>query len=141
MYLNSSYDFLVIKSLYAAVLREIELGHSTWGDDFQYVESTVLARHTVKTKSKFFEPSQTQFRPKPSYELPQENDSTGREDTRIWFCSKYQRNKCTFKGAHMVNIKGGKTRYAKHVCATCWNTDKKELAHPECSNICPHTAV
>lgn len=48
MYLNSAYDYTAIKAVYAAILREIELGHSTWSDDFQYVESTVLARHNRK---------------------------------------------------------------------------------------------
>jgi hypothetical protein len=50
MYLNTSFDFSVIKSLYVAVLREIELGIGNWGDDFIYVESAVLARHMFRTK-------------------------------------------------------------------------------------------
>lgn len=29
MYLNSSYDYTAFKAVYAAILREIELGHST----------------------------------------------------------------------------------------------------------------
>jgi hypothetical protein len=37
MYLNSSYDFSAIKGVYAAILSELELGHDTWSDDFQYV--------------------------------------------------------------------------------------------------------
>jgi hypothetical protein len=41
MYLNSSYDYAAIKAVYAAILREIELGHCNWSDDFQYVESAV----------------------------------------------------------------------------------------------------
>ena len=51
MYLVSSYDFSVVRSLYAAVLREIELGRKHWSDDFQYVESAVLSRHKPRVKS------------------------------------------------------------------------------------------
>jgi hypothetical protein len=50
MYLNSSYDYATIKAVYAAILREIELCHGNWSDDFQYVESAVLARHNRKAK-------------------------------------------------------------------------------------------
>lgn len=52
MYLCSwtSYDFSIIKTLYAAVLREIELGHLNWGESFQYVESAVLMHCNVKTR-------------------------------------------------------------------------------------------
>jgi hypothetical protein len=50
MYLCSSYDFVVVKSLYAALVREIELGHIEWGDSFQYVETSVLSSHIVKKK-------------------------------------------------------------------------------------------
>lgn len=34
MYLNTSHDFKSLKSYYAAVLREIELGEKDWSDDF-----------------------------------------------------------------------------------------------------------
>ena len=48
MYLSSSYEFSVIKKLYAAVLREIELGHMDWGDDFQYVENSILSANMIR---------------------------------------------------------------------------------------------
>ena len=31
MYLNNTFDFSVIKSLYAAIMRDIELGYRKWG--------------------------------------------------------------------------------------------------------------
>jgi hypothetical protein len=80
-----------------------------------------------------------QLKPNPRYGLPQEKVSTGTiDDKSVWFCSKFQRNKCSLKSAHVVTSKGGKTRFAKHICATCWDLDKKELPHPECSSACPH---
>lgn len=36
MYLSSSYKVSAIKLLYAAVWREVELGHLNWGEEFQY---------------------------------------------------------------------------------------------------------
>ena len=134
MYLSCSYEVSEIKSLYAAVLREIELGHLNWGEDFQYVESAVLAKNKNKVKSSS---ESFQFRPKPGYNLPKEGSSFSASDEKIWYCPKFQSNKCSHKSSHIINVKG-KSKFAKHLCATCYLTDKKELAHPECSSACPH---
>ena len=135
MYLSSSYEVSVIRSLYAAVLREVELGHLNWGEEFQYVESAILAKSKIKTKGYS---DSFQFRPKPGYTLPKDAPSSAvYNDENIWYCPKFQSNKCSHKSSHVINVKG-KSRFAKHVCATCWLTDKKELPHAECSSSCPH---
>ena len=133
MYLSNSYEFTIVKSLYAAVLREVELGHLDWGEDFSYVESAVLTKNKIKSKGAS---DSVQFRPKPSYSLPKEISSSSAEN-KVWYCQKFQSNKCSQKTSHAINVKG-KSRFAKHMCATCYLADKKELAHPECSTACPH---
>lgn len=133
MYLCSSYDFTVARALYAAVLREIELGHKDWGDDFHYVESAVLARHRQKVRSNFGSSSDQKTK---SYHYSSAEDSS----EKIWFCALFQRNKCQHKSAHTLVVKG-KMRFAKHVCATCWQKDGKQLPHPECSSACPHASA
>lgn len=133
MYLSSSFEYQIIKSLYAAVLREVELGHLNWGEDFQYVESAVLQ----KSKGKYKSNESFQFRPKPGYSLPKEGSSSPASEDKVWYCPKYQSNKCSHKSSHVISFKG-KSKMAKHVCATCYVTDKKELSHPECSSACPH---
>ena len=132
MYLLSSYDIPVIRAVYAAVLREIELGRKTWADDFQYVESVVLAKFKPKLKPSF---STSTSENKNKVSSLQEDGSES-----IWFCSKFQRNKCPHKSAHSVVLKG-KMRLAKHICASCWQLDRKQLNHPECSSACPHTSA
>lgn len=57
---------------------------------------------------------------------------------RLGFVSRYQRNKCQYKGNHILVIKG-KARHALHICASCWQKDNKKLEHPECSTACPQT--
>ena len=125
MYLNRAFEFTVLKSLYAAILREIELGYRNWGDDFHYIENTVLATSSHSQK----------LRPKSDFS--QGSTAVNSED-KFWFCAKFQRNKCPSKDSHVVNIKG-KMRFAKHICASCWQKKHKELAHPECSSACPNT--
>ena len=126
MYLNNAYEFPILKTLYVAVLREIELGYKSWGDDFTYIENTVLASSSHKFK--------------PAADFSRGSSGSTKSDIRLWYCSKYQRNKCTFNESHMVQI-NGRIRLAKHVCASCWQKDKKELNHPECSSSCPHSSL
>ena len=59
------------------------------------------------------------------------------KDEQIWFCTLYNRNRCTHKGAHNTFIKG-RQRLVHHICAICWRKDKNKLHHPECSNTCPN---
>ncbi|XP_053372608.1 uncharacterized G-patch domain protein DDB_G0278987-like isoform X2 [Mercenaria mercenaria] len=127
MYLNSVYDFSVIRTLYAAVLREVELGHKKWDSDFQYVENAVLSRYKAKVKSSENNSKSKSF----------SSQAGSNESEKLWFCSKFQRNKCSSNNSHIMAYKG-KMRLAKHICATCWQTDHKELNHPECSSACPH---
>ena len=139
MYLSTTYEFVTVKSLYAAIVREIELGHIKWGDDYQYVESAILSRN--KEKGGLSHNSEKmQLRPKPSYEHPTRANTHLAEAPKLFFCAKYQRNKCEFKASHSMVV-NGKSKWAKHVCASCWLKDKKELAHPECSSACPHASI
>ena len=132
MHLNSSYDFSVVKSLYEAISREIELGLCHWGNHFTYVESAVLSRHRVQSHSDI--PS------RPRYSSSQVNihSKAGvNEEVRGWYCQKYQRNKCNHKSSHTFITKNGKTRYAKHICASCWQIDRNELDNPSALLLVP----
>ena len=80
MYLNKSVDFKVIKSLYAAILREVELGYIKWGDDFNYIENTVLASSYNKYS----------FMPKSDFS---QGAKSHKSEGKKWFCSQFQRNK------------------------------------------------
>ena len=135
MYLSTSYEFTVLKSYYAAVLREIELGKKSWKDDFQFIETAILSKTVPKSKtmgSKFKKPFV-------NFSKKKEEWDNSEETSQVWFCNKYQRNKCSSKGSHLLTIKG-QVRNAQHICATCWLKDKKKLQHPECSSACTYAA-
>ena len=134
MYNSSCYEFVTLKSFYAACLREIEVGNKTWEDDFSTMEMVIMQKHVPKTKSG------TQFGKKPfKFDKKSENPADG-SDTKekVWFCSYFQRNKCLHKGNHMKVVKGVH-HYCQHICATCWQKDSKKLEHPECSSACPYS--
>jgi len=130
MYLNSTYEFATIKTLYAAILRDIEIGLKQWSDDFSSVENAILPKNSSKPKgATFVRRDRLDERPK---------STKFGDDEKVWFCSPYQRNKCLHKGQHTVTVKG-RLRWALHICASCWQKDSKKLEHPECSSACPYS--
>ena len=68
------------------------------------------------------------------------DDKLDYSSDRVWFCSDYNRNKCKHKSNHLKVLKD-KNRLLMHICATCWQTDKKKLDHPECASACPHQSA
>ena len=132
MYLSTSYEFKTLKSYYAACLNEIELGHKSWKDDFQQIESAILSKHLPK-------PQSSQFSKKFPTKGKDESDKKASAD-KIWFCALYNRNKCQHKTSH-TERRQGKFHYAHHICATCYQKDDKKLEHPECSAACPHSKL
>jgi hypothetical protein len=120
-YYCNIYSWKGLLSFYAAWLRKIELGQKTWKNDSSSIEVPILTQY-VQTKSKI---SNTTFK------------LTENKDDQVWFCSLYNRNRCTSKGVHNTFIKG-QQRSVQHICAVCWEKDKKQLNHPECSNSCPN---
>ena len=128
VYYYNTYEFVGLKSFYAAWLREIELGKKSWSDDSQLIESAILSKYLLKNKT-FSNISNTTT-------SNSRKEFSGNVEDRVWFCSDYQRNKCLHKNSHLVVIKG-KQRHATHICASCWLKDKKRMEHPECSSCCP----
>ena len=117
--------------MYAAILREIEVGQLSWGDNFHYVETEVLGN--PKKSSGYF--------PKKSSSAEDKHKMAENEsEDKAWFCSNFQRNKCAHKSSHTSVVKG-KMRLCQHICASCYQKDRVKLAHPECSSACPHAGA
>ena len=131
VYFSNTYDFEGLKEFYAAWVREIEMGLKTWLDSTHELESAVLSKH-VKPHKYFA--NKTSFK---KDTRPSSKSNPSSDDEKIWFCSLYQKNKCSNRANHMVVYKG-KMRMAMHICATCWLKDKQKLEHPESSTACPH---
>lgn len=125
VYYSSTYEFEGLKKFYASWVREIEVGRKKWSDDPSSWESAFLSKYIIKSNKHF---------------TASRKEKVSNNEERVWFCSAYQRNKCTHKSNHMLVIKG-KMRLASHICASCWLKDKKKLEHPESSSCCPHASV
>lgn len=117
VYYSKLYDWKCLLKFYAAWLRRIETGLNSWGDDSSQIETAMLSGHaTVKRSDKGYLPKSEQ----------------------VWWCSDFNRDKCTFgSSTHQKSVKGH-LRQVKHICGTCWRNDKKQLQHPETSAACPY---
>ncbi|CAG2231714.1 unnamed protein product [Mytilus edulis] len=79
-YFSSIYNWASVLEFYAAWLRLIELGRKTWSDDSQILENVMLSGQSLPKEVR-----QANFR-------SVSKNQNGKE--QIWFCVKYQRNKC-----------------------------------------------
>ena len=123
-YYTELYEWKGVKQFYAHIIRQIENGLSTWSQDISGVETPLLIKYVKTYKAR-----------KPFY-VNDDEKVTKRDDT-VFYCSHYQRRKCSQNSSHNGKIKGVE-RYLQHICATCWRENQKKLYHPECSKDCPH---
>ena len=122
-YYASVYQWSSILDFYAAWLRQIEIGKKSWKDDPQVLESAILSGN--------FLPSD--FRVSSKTSVKSQNSKPN-----IWFCYKFQRNKCEEKmSPHSATIRGA-VKTVHHICATCLQKDGTQKDHPECSDKCPN---
>ncbi len=118
------------RGLYFAQLSMIEQGRATWESSFAQIEANLSVCPSLgKYGKKNGQSGQDRGLSKGSY-------SSNKD--RVWFCRDFQRpDGCNLKSGHSV-MYNGRTYAAKHICARCWQDDKKELEHSESSRDCPH---
>lgn len=117
VYYSKLYDWKGLLKFYDAWLRWIETGLNSWGDDASQIETAMLSGHSsVKKSDKGYIPKSDQ----------------------VWWCSDFNRDKCTYTSStHQKSVKGH-LRQVKHICGTCLRKDSKQLQHPETSAACPY---
>ena len=118
-YYYELYDWKALLQFYAAWIRRIESGQSKWSDDPSDIETPLLAS---AVRSKQYKTNKT---------------SGPSKSPVVWFCSDFQKKKCSFSGPHDKVIKG-MTRHVQHICANCLLKDNKQLPHAESDPSCPN---
>lgn len=121
MYYSVSRDFKDIRKWYAAWVREIESGNKVWGDDFSKVGEGILTRAAIKP---------------PLSPRSKGKKGSNSSSKSLWFCSLYQKGKCSKESPHTQKIRGV-NKEVVHVCASCWLVNKEEAKHPESASSCP----
>ncbi|CAC5397559.1 unnamed protein product [Mytilus coruscus] len=88
-YYYELYDWKALLPFYAAWIRRVESGQNKWSDDTADIETPLLAT-VVRSRQK---------------KVSKKSASIVKA-TSVWFCSNFQKKKCSFSGAHDKVIKG-----------------------------------
>lgn len=116
MYFAQQFEWSAVLRFHGAVLLEIERGWLKWGDSFLPLESRTLYGH-LKGKTSTV-------------------SATPKISTPVLFCRDYQSDKCTHSQDHFGYIRGER-KWLKHICASCWTTNRQQEHHREKSSECP----
>ena len=125
MYLSSKFTWKSILNYHGACLTELERGHLKWGDSFLSLQSTILAGSALLSQNGG-----------PSGRSMSSGGSNSSKSDATLFCRNYQRGNCQQSRDHYGYFYG-ENRLLKHICATCWQKDRKVSNHPETSDECP----
>lgn len=126
-YYSSIYQWAAILDFYAAWLRQIEIGRKSWKNDPQVLESAILTGNLLPIEHRTMSRSaQKHIVAKPT------------STQNVWFCYKYQRNKCDEGVSPHSAVIRGSVKTVHHICATCLQKDGARKDHPECSDKCPN---
>ncbi len=97
------YEWSAVKRLYVAIVTEVEMGISCWGDDTSRLEQQILMPFPLKK----------------SVSKPESKVRSGKgKVSGAWFCAAYQKKECPHKENHQVEV-NGKTLLEQHICASC----------------------
>ncbi|CAC5419054.1 unnamed protein product [Mytilus coruscus] len=88
-YYYELYDWKALLQFYAAWIRRVESGQNKWSDDTADIETPLLAS-SVRSRQNRVSNKSASIVKAPS----------------VWFCSDFQKKKCSFSGAHDKVIKG-----------------------------------
>lgn len=133
-YYSNSYSLEGFKNFYSACVRQVEKGEKSWSSDFSHLEQPILSKHLLPTNRSASSLSKKKFSSGGFHKSKQDEGTD-----KLWYCSLFNRNKCSHKSDHTMVSDNGQMKYALHICAACWQADKKKLPHAECSKDCPHS--
>ena len=108
----------VVKSLYEAIMEEVEMGDETWNSDFTSYEMMLPSPMAVSASQAL------------------NSNKEVKRNTEVYWCKGYQTNNCEKSSPHLAQIKPDEPMVqVLHICAFCWGNyhKKKEHMEVECS--------
>jgi hypothetical protein len=127
MYYACSFTWKSVLEFHAAALLEVERGRRQWGDSFRDLDTHLFhGRGRLAQQGTGIATGGTAI-----------NNTTGGRRQQ-WFCQKFQTGQCDNARKEHFALVGSERRWVRHVCATCWLTDKQSREHPESAKDCPY---
>lgn len=122
-------DWPAVKSMFEAIIESVEMGESEWTSSFDYMEGMLPPAASVLEK----------LREKPKEKDEKFKEKEGKKSVDVYWCKEYQKGQCNESGSHLAQLKPDeKPVWVAHICATCWQKDKKKREHQEADLECPH---
>ena len=113
---QKGYGWNSLRSLYAAVVRSIEMHESAWTADWRHIEEMVIDVLDRNVTGKV----------------------SGKRQGDMWFCRDFNRSDgCDLQAPHEAYI-NKKKWWVKHMCATCWQKGQGVKVHAEVDPACPY---
>ena len=109
-----------VKNFNSACVRQVEKGEKSWSSDFSHLEQQILSKHLLPTNRSASSLSKKKFS-SGGFHKSKQIEGTD----KLWYCSLFNRNKYSHKSDHTMFSDNGQTKYALHICAACWQADKK----------------
>ena len=104
-YLNGHHQWDIVKKVFSAVLRKIELGILHWGSCFLNDIQWILSKHTITHHTRTHQPK---HQAQPAIRNP---------NTPI-YCLQFNRGQCQHDQAHQGTY-NGKQVWLQHICSKC----------------------
>jgi hypothetical protein len=133
-YLLGVYDWSLLRNVYIAIIRKIEIGLMNWGSDFNPEIQWMITKLGSGLAGK--QVSRPKGRSVYSREAETSASGVSGHSDKVWFCKEFQRNKCLYQEPHTGSV-GGRTVVLQHICARCWLKNKVKAIHPESYKECP----
>lgn len=116
-----------VRNIYEAIIESIEMGDADWWNSFDNFESLLPPPMYVLEKLKKED------------KKDEKKDKDGKRTGEVFWCRDYQRGMCTENSPHSCQLKADeKPVTVVHICAVCWQKEKKKRDHPESDTGCPH---
>lgn len=123
-------DWVAVKNIYEAIIESVELGETEWTHNFEAYESLLPPPPAVLDRLR------------QRYEGKDPKESKDKEVKKVgdvFWCKDFQKGNCQETGPHMAQLKPEeKPVMVVHICATCWQKDKKKRDHQDGDSVCPH---
>lgn len=122
-------DWSAVRGIYESIIEGVELGEMDWDSRIEGYESLLPPPPSVWER----------FRKEKEEKVKEKDkDREGKKSDTYW-CKEYQKGLCSEASPHTLQLKPDSEPVSVvHMCASCWQKDKKKRDHPEGDAGCPH---
>lgn len=121
-------DWCAVRNIYKAIIESMEMGEAEWWHSFDSYESLLPPAASILEKLR-----------KDDKWKDKEKDKDSKKTPESFWCKDYQKGLCSESSPHQLQLKPDeKPVSVLHMCALCYQKDKKKRDHPEGDPGCPH---